>query len=469
MKVPGAEYTTAFKRGWDGWISPGNARFDKKTYQYTLSLGRGWLSDVQNYFQGAEVQKHYETSLRLNTDVLEQEKPEEWNMLRDYQKNSIQKVMDHKWGRVALATNAGKGAIIALLAYAALPKKTIILADEIAVFDALREEIEKWAGSEPGLVESGAKEPPTEKICLAMIPTLSRRVQGDDAAAWLEWLESFSVGLLDEADRATADTWKLVCDGLVNTEYRAGFSGSFPEAGSIDDFNLMGILGPTLIRVKNKELVERDISAKPFVQLVPYKIRHIPPFQWSEDKLKDPEFDHENETPTGPALRRWAYRQAVIENEERHELIRRLLHPTAPNAIIVSRIDHGEILNEHLPNSVFLSGSDSKERRREVLEQFQSGNIQNLIATNILDRGSNKLGSAVGLVFASGEGSKRQTLQRIGRGLRKTEEKEFLFLRDVMDTGQKYLDKASKKRLKLYQEEGFDISFYENPDELQEE
>lgn len=451
VKVPGAEYTKAFKRGWDGYTKPGRARFSKKTYTYRLTLGRGWLPDILRCFPDVDPQYEFESACTLNLDAIENSV---WEMLRDYQRESLQKIKDNRWGRIALATNSGKGAIIALAAVAAHPHKTIVLADEVSVFDALREEVTKWSGEEPGLVESGAKNPPDDTIVVAMVPTLRERLKGKgkEAAKWLDFLESFHVALLDEADKATSDTWQIVCKALVNTEYRAGFSGSFPKAGSIDDFNLMGILGTTLIRVKNKELVRRDISAKPRVQLVTYDIPPIPEFKGNHS--------------AGPEYRNWVYEHGIIGNPERHCLVRDLLHPSAPNAIIVNRIKHGEQLEEWINDAIFLSGSDSKKKRRAVLEQFQNGDFQNLIATNILDRGTNRLGDAVGLIFASAAGSARQTLQRIGRGLRKGEDKEFIFLRDIMDRGNRFVEKASKKRVAVYHKEDFDIEIYNDPGEI---
>ena len=75
----------------------------------------------------------------------------------------------------------------------------------------------------------------------------------------------------------------------------------------------------------------------------------------------------------------------------------------------------------------------------------------------ILDRGTNRLGHAIDIIFASGEGSSRQSLQRIGRGLRRTGGKEFLRLLDVIDQGHRYLHVAAKKRITLYHAEGFEV------------
>jgi superfamily II DNA or RNA helicase len=74
-----------------------------------------------------------------------------------------------------------------------------------------------------------------------------------------------------------------------------------------------------------------------------------------------------------------------------------------------------------------------KEERISVLDDFQAGRVRVIVVTKILDRGTNRLGHTDDLIFASGEGSTTQTLQRIGRGLRRGGGKEFLRLVDIVD------------------------------------
>lgn len=474
---PGAQFTRAFKKEqWDGKDRPG--RFKKVDGAWCLILGRGWLDRIRVAFPDAEVREGYNAKpLMLCLDLPKAVSEGEYQ----YQRRTLELIQNRRWGRVALATNAGKGAIMALAAVNAFPEQVVILCNEVSVFQALQGEFETWAPEERvGLVEAGAQEPPTERVVIAMVQTLHNRLYeavkepGSKKPTyvpvdgpWTTWANSVYMALCDEADLATGDVYTRVLEALPNTEYRVGFSGSFQDPDTHDDRMLEDTLGPVLIRVKNQTLVERGISAKPLVELVTYRPAVPAMPKGVCEECGEETFERYSicttgcggriRSLTGPEKRAWVYRHAVVENTLRHNLVVSLLDPDEPNVVLVNRLDHGAALEEVVPDSIFLQGSDSKKYRAEVMADFRGGGFQNLIATRILDRGSNLMGHAVGIIQASGEGSARQVLQRIGRGLRRAGGKEFVYLRDVLDHGNRYLDTASKKRIRVYKEEGFDM------------
>lgn len=417
-------------RMWNGRRCPGEW---ERGSTRRLLLGRGFLPKVLAEFQVSEV---------LGLEVPPEIPIVSADNLRDYQSEALKVLFSRRWGRIALPTNAGKGAVIALAAHslALAQRRTLILCDEVSVFQALQQEIETWSGRLPYLVTAGVKIPPDSMITLAMVPTLTRRV-----VDWSEWLSGVDAVLLDEADKSSAPTWQKILAAVPNTHIRIGFSGTFLEDEvSVPEMTVLESVGPVLMRLKNSDLIERKISAKPFVELVPYEHHPVLPSEfWDMD---------------GPSRKQYIFNQEIIHNAARHQLIAELLDPNEPNAIVVNYIEHGEELERVIPNSVFLQGADNVGRRTEVLDQFKRGEFQNLIVTKILDRGTNELGKVVGLVMASGQGSDRQNLQRIGRGLRRADGKEFLFLKDVVDRGHKYFDGASIRRVRLYNNEGFDIT-----------
>ncbi len=446
--VPGHEYTPKFKSGdWDGRYRPGRW-CNRRGGGWEIRASRGLLRRLT---EGLE---EVTTDNGLSSPQLDaferaciEQLPEEW---RDYQKEAVSLALLHKWGRVALATNAGKGAVIAILSKIMREKgkPTLILCDELEVFRALEDEIQSWAGITLGKVQSGEKGFPHEQVVLAMVPTLARRLISKDLDTrrlWASWVADFECVLLDEADKATAKTWRRILTAAKNSDVRIGFSGTFPEDlyGSLMMDELMG---PELLGIKNMDLVERGISARPVVSLYAFDAE-IPTsqFPWNFRRL------------TGPQKRLWIYDHAIVNNTRRHAFIQSLIRPGIPTCVIVNRIDHGTVLEQVLPNSRFLNGTASKKERDEVLAAFQASEFQVLIVTKILDRGSNRLGHAVDLVFASSEGSVKQSLQRIGRGLRRTDNKDFLHLRDIIDSGHPYLATAGRKRIQLYNSEGFEV------------
>ena len=469
--VHGAEYTQKFKRNfWDGYTRPGTLSYVGHG-QWSLKMKRGMLGAILDSYPRIEIEFHYNVPERLDIDVDDFAGSYDMHKLRDYQKESLDLIFDENWGRIALATNAGKGAIIGIAAgiVAECQGAVLILTDEVAVFQALQEEIRLWGGFEPALIESGRNDPPVESsVALAMIPTLAKRIGREKKPEkrhkrykdWRKWLSMIEMCLLDEADRASAATWQAVLDTMTNTHFRVGFSGSFDTQKAENELVQRESIGDILIQIKNIELIDRNISARPLVQLVRYTQEIVvpPAKQWFE--------------MTGPERRLWAFEEGIMYNEDRHSLIRRLLERDSQNAIVVNRVDHGYALADVLPDCVYLHGSDSKDYRAETLEQFGRGDFQNLITTKILDRGTNLLGHAIGLLFVSGEGSKTQTLQRVGRGLRKGDDKDYLFLKDIIDSPPEwysvmkkkprvdpyeYFINASRKRIALYDTEGFDV------------
>lgn len=446
VRSPGYQYSPLYQqKKWDGYYYPGDHALTVGNVE-EFQFGRGLLAQVLGGFEHVPFNDPFH---RLPAAIPLPAK------LFSHQREALEAIVRHRWCRLAFATNSGKGAIIALAtkAFVAGGMRVLILADETAPYDALCDELTAW-GAPVGRVEAGVKDVLDDPAIVAMVPTLSRRItaksdaayaEKKEAAHWREWVGSFDVLLLDEADKATAATWRKVMRAAKSTCYRVGFSGSFPDSGTVADWTLEESIGPIVLNVKNIELVEKGISARPLVTLhrfhaaIPKAGREL----WRAMK--------------GTEKREWVFQHAIVQNTHRHAFVASLLEKDTPNAVIVNRVEHGRALVDYIPDSVFLSGEMSKEERRHWLNEFEQGRTQNIIVTKILDRGSNKLGKVVGLIFASGEGSTRQTLQRIGRGLRKGDGKPQLLLKDVVDTGHDYLKDMSRKRIKLYNAEGFDV------------
>lgn len=460
QKVPGHEHTPQFKRGhWDGtWVPGPWCRESGLSMEFRVS--RGLLPRIFNDYGDTfgdpcvseeELQDFYAAFPRVQE-------------LRDYQAHALEAVLTHGWGRIAFATNAGKGAIIALLAAYAVRHRfpVLILCDEVAVFDALQGELAEWGQLDPALVKRGIEDPPTDALCtLAMVPTLAKRLKDTSARgkAWRTWAATMQMVLLDEADKASADTWRLTLANTPHTVWRAGFSGTFGRT-LYHDLVFEELMGPVLARVQNEEMVRRGVSARPELEV---HVFNVTPAL--------------NDLPRGDAWwqtdpatrRRWTYEAAVVNNTARHVFLSTLVRPGVPTAIIVNRVDHGAALADAIPGAVFLDGSKTPTERLEALEAFQRGEVHVLVVTKILDRGSNRLGTVADLIFASSEGSGTQVLQRLGRGLRRGNGKETLRLVDVMDVVDTkvkdkryanaggYLAAAAKRRLHVYATEKFEV------------
>jgi len=471
LPVPGREFMRAYKqKRWDGTWTPGRwcvADGDGWAFRCSTGMGlRAW-HDILGVIPRLESAwlPFTMSALELFDTVAPSPEP-----LRDYQRDAIVAAITTGWGRIALATNAGKGAVIARVTgiindgITEGEARILICCDELAVFDALRIELHKWAGISPKLIKAGRKDPPGPGVTLAMVPTLARRVK--ESVAWKAWMAEQVVVIMDEADKATAMTWRRILQYATNSRWRLGFSGSFPD-DLYEDMQLSELMGPVIARAGNAALIALGVSEKPLIELHAFDARPA---------LTSQRFRHPNWWDlTGAERRDWTYRHAVISNPERHQFVASLVRPHVPTAIVVNRLDHGEELQALFGDAaVFLHGAATEEERNAVLDRFQSGDLRILIVTKILDRGTNRLGHATDIIFASGEGSERQTLQRIGRGLRKHKGKIGLRLVDVIDrvtlpprepgkrrtrleTAADFLHTAVRDRIELYGKEQFEM------------
>jgi superfamily II DNA or RNA helicase len=140
-------------------------------------------------------------------------------------------------------------------------------------------------------------------------------------------------------------------------------------------------------------------------------------------------------------------------------------HKDKQTLIVVDYLDHGQRLYDLLEP---LIGSDNvdfihglADTREGSLADFRKGTLRVLISSSIIDEGID-ISRIQLLVLAGGKKSKRQILQRIGRGLRRKAGENVVVILDIFDRDKKYLERHSKERLKLYNKEGFHVEIVES-------
>jgi len=152
-----------------------------------------------------------------------------------------------------------------------------------------------------------------------------------------------------------------------------------------------------------------------------------------------------------------AQEYAIVQNYERNNIIKKIVEEhNLPTLILVKIITHGEYIEQIIPDSFFVNGSHSIEERIEAIEKFSTGEIKTLIASNIFNEGISINAIRV-LIIASGGKSDIETVQKIGRALRKDEGKDKAIVYDFEDDGNIYTQRHSKKRKKIYEQIGFEI------------
>lgn len=264
-----------------------------------------------------------------------------------------------------------------------------------------------------------------------------------------EFLDSIVAFISDEHQHVTADSLYNSILACHNAIYRVGLSGSIDLKNKFLVRRLKATTGATTAKVSSDLLIERGLLAKPTIIMTP--IHRV---------------EYQNQTIDITKTKDYmtAYTQGIVKNDFRNSVIAKLVEMCYNDGkgilVIVSRIEHGDTISASLEASgvkhSFLRGDVEDEIRDRELTAMRSGELKVVIATSIMDEGVDISGIDV-LVMAAGGKSLRQTVQRVGRAIRKKEGDNTAKVYDFLDRTNEYLYKHAKERIKIYEQEQFEI------------
>lgn len=354
--------------------------------------------------------------------------------LTDWQLEGANVAIRKERGFVKMATNAGKTGFAAAI-LAATKAKALYLLHQVSLMEQTSTALSKFLGEPVGRLGGGFKEP-DGRVVVAMVQSLRWRKKITQ-----DWLKSFEVLMLDECHHGGSSTWYSIAQRCVNARIRIGMSGTPLTEDKMMDLRLMGVTSPEqLYRVRNKQLIDAGWSARPIVHLRSYHGKENG-FDW-DDAYK--ELLHDS-----------AYNRLVLDTIVKEAAKgQRIL-------VLTNRIPHGCLLRDMCLGKdldvVFLSGADPGSWRKAKLDQLKTNRLQVVIATTIFDEGVDAP-AINSLILASAARSPRQTLQRIGRALRrKTEGENVAHIYDFVPYTNYYLLKHAVERQEIYRDEEFQV------------
>lgn len=414
----GFERTKAYKEG--KWNGQECLLFKSKKGVYFFPVGM--IDAVKRVFNDFEVE-YFVQDIKLK-DVQKKYKSLDlkWtgHELRDYQMKAVMDIKNSEGGTICLPTGAGKTLIMIRLIYEYnLPCLVLVHTKELLY--QWEKNIKAYLnGRCPGLIGDGNMS--FDPITVAMVQTLSQKIVKDK----MENLD-YPIVFSDENHRSPADTVYMVLMHC-NAPVRIGASAT-PTRTDGAQIKIWACCGEIKTTITADELIKRGILAKPeFVFLTP------PPMYFGKGS-------HYSDV----------YLQGIVINEGRNDLIIKKAKEYSGQGLItyvhVERIDHGEMLKERIPGSVFLSGRDGTTVRQGVLKKFVKGEIKVLIST-LLKEGVDI--PSMNCFIAGGAGkSPIGVLQKAGRALRVAPGKTSAIIVDFRDSG-KYLGNHWQDRYNIY-------------------
>jgi superfamily II DNA or RNA helicase len=262
------------------------------------------------------------------------------------------------------------------------------------------------------------------------------------------FLKMFTVFIADECHGLKADHVRGVAERVVNCEWRLGFTGTMPDQKS-DHLLIQGVLGPVVDQALYEELQrEKTISA---LKITLLKLIYPEPVI---EQMKDIPYDLEKE---------------FIENDPfRNNLICKIADKFAKAnkncLILVKKIDHGERLINMLKglghDPSFVYGDVKIDERNDIRRGIEEKEGQIIVATTGVYSTGISINRLHVLMFASSGKSKIQTLQSVGRGLRKHPTKNELQLFDIGENCN-HSRKHLNIRVKYYEKNKFNYTIKE--------
>lgn len=336
----------------------------------------------------------------------------------EHQIRALQEMLKRTKGVIKATTSAGKTEVF--LAFCKLTGlKTLIVAPKVDLANQIYERANK-AGLETGLMTGSKKSYSNEQVCVST-PQMALALSDRD----------FDCIIIDECHHAASKTYQ---DFLKKTKAKImfGFSAT-PDTNEVDWLKIKQFCGGITTEINAQELMEHNVITYPEINFIP--IKQFNTLDWPS-----------------------ANDQCIIHNEERNLKIVELCEKSEkPILVLIRNIEHGEILNSLIPDSVFLSGRDDTKFRDEILKKFGAKEIPVLIGTyQVLGEGIS-VNAIRTLIICMGGKSDIVSTQALGRVLRKEEGKEKATVYEFFDIGNKYTEKHSLQRAKIYKQVGFPI------------
>ncbi len=322
----------------------------------------------------------------------------------DYQLDAAMEAVKRKQGILRIATNGGKTEIAcAITKYLKLP--TIFMVTTRELLYQARDRFMKRLGAteeEVGIVGDGNWSPGSW-VTIATVDTLESRFEQQ---ACQDLLKNCEVLFIDECHHAGSETWYEVCTACP-ANYRYGLSGTPMDRTDGANLRLLAAIGPIIVDIPNKFLVDRGISAR--THIIFSKV-------------------------TAPVLKKKlayasAYKQGVVDNPNVLSLVvewtKAFQEVGLSTLILCEEIAHGKAIDQALWTAtdgvfiphLFIWGDEDTDARRNALKDFGERKLPVLVASTILDEGVD-VPTIDALILAGSRKSRIKTMQRLGRGLR---------------------------------------------------
>ncbi|MBU2395671.1 MAG: DEAD/DEAH box helicase family protein [Gammaproteobacteria bacterium] len=335
---------------------------------------------------------------------------------RSYQRELVTKIVQQQRGVIKAATGTGKTVLMVSLISAYRDRRVLFLSNTHIALSQFAET----------LLDAGLGD-----VCIDIqtIQSASRGLQSD-------WYDIVIVDECHEGMDESSMYYKVLTN--LAAPIRVGFTATLPPEGK-HLLVLEGLLGPVIGEFTIQEGTERGVLSKPQIKM------HMLPEHTS---LRD-YYRYGDVYRLGVVENRALNRKVVTDALEDSKL--------GPVLILVTQIAHGEnvcaMASELYGRKfTFVSGATDAQARDQIRKEMVGNAV--VVATAVFRKALN-VPALSSVINACGGKSEIQTLQAIGRGLRVSEGKRSVVIRDYFNPSHRFLVDHFGRRLCLYFREGW--------------
>lgn len=425
--VPGYNYTPQYKRRvWDG----------KKYYFAKNGTFRtGLLSRIINDLLAIGADNVGLNRTHKIPDIIPLKTVKKFNYY-DYQKEAIQHVLNFNRGVIESPVGSGKTLIMAGIVASLAPRKMVILFKEKGILKQTYDFF-KTCGIESLGINSGEGFIYGD-IMLSTVQSIEKILDTH--------LQEAEVLMIDEAHQfCKGETTIAAIEAFPNAIFRIAFTATVPsEKNDIHGrLTLEGAFGAVYSTRSTEDLIKDGKLAKPNIQILEFK---------PTLSLEDEDLGYQQ-----------IYEKFIVNNEQRNQMIANIYElikksSKSKTLILVKNLEHLHKLKALIPHAYTVEGKDNIEERYDIIQAFiKDDNHPVIIGTNVMQTGIN-INEISHMINARGLEGEIPTIQGLGRGIRKAENKTEMHFYDFYDTVP-YLEKHSKSRIKHYENHKFQISY----------
>lgn len=453
--IEGAQFSSAFKRKvWDG---------RQRILTRNLTFPYGLLERVSNFYLSKNksveiVNKLQKLSVAKSLDIYSN--LEKINRVPfPYQEDVLETVKHHDCGIIRSCTGSGKTLMAAMMT-AYFNKPTMILVIGKDLLHQLHRFFSSIFDDKIGIIGDGicdirdiniasvwsvaqALGLKKDKLVIEAEDDGEKSLTTDKYIKILEMLKFVKFIGADECHMTAAPVFQEIAKN-INPEYIFGFSASpFRDDGK--DLLIESIFGSIVVNISASRLIREGYLVRPNIKFLTVQAQKLPKNYQS------------------------IYKSYIIENPIRNDMIiksaKKMVESGYKPLILYSKLKHGQIIYDKISkemNVTLLSGKDETDVRFQAKDDIESGKIDCVVASTILDIGID-WPCLSGLVIAGSGKSTVRAIQRIGRVMRAYEKdgvkKANAAVVDFYDQAH-FLKQHSKIRYRVYStEEEYNISW----------